>query len=180
VTNSAARPQYPDVDESDRPAAPALAQFDAVYNEHLDYVWRTLGRLGVLPRDLEDSAHEVFIVVYKRWADLDPARPIRPWLFGVARRVAAAYRRKPRAELGAGPEGSTRDDERLVRRDFLWRALSELSDERLEIIVLHDLEGKTGKEIATLLGIPANTVHSRLRLARTDLTAIVRRLDSAR
>jgi DNA-directed RNA polymerase specialized sigma24 family protein len=43
-------------------------------------------------------------------------------------------------------------------------------------VVLHDIEGHTGAEIAKILEIPANTVHSRLRLARIDLAAAVDRL----
>ena len=63
-----------------------------------------------------------------------------------------------------------------AERDLLWRVLGSLTDDRREVVVLHDLEGYTGAEIGELLGIPANTVFSRLRLAREDMRATLTRL----
>lgn len=166
--------------ESDRAPGPALDAFDAVYQQQLDYVWRTLGRLGVAQSDLADAAHDVFVIVYRRWSDIDQDRPIRPWLFGVARKVAANRRRRDREVLGESPSEQATSDDQFASRDLLWRALSALSDDRREVFVLHDLEGYTGLEIAELLHIPANTVHSRLRLARADLVAILERLRGPR
>ncbi|HTJ44061.1 MAG TPA: sigma-70 family RNA polymerase sigma factor [Kofleriaceae bacterium] len=164
--------------ESDRPPGPGLEAFDAVYEREFDYVWRTLGRLGVPPSDLADAAHEVFLVVFRRWKELDLDRGLRPWLFGVARRVAADARRKaanaPATSLDREPAAPDQPDH--AERDLLWRALAELDEDRRVAVILHDLDGYTGAEIASMLDVPANTVHSRLRLARADLLAIVRRL----
>lgn len=150
--------------------------FDAIYQRELDYVWRTLGRLGVPPADLADAAHDVFVVVYRRWSELDPGRPVRGWLFGIARKVAAGRRRKRRELVEAEVDLPAADDPHALDRDLLWRALSTLADDRIEVIVLHDLEGYTGAELAALLDLSPNTVHSRLRLARADLLAAVERL----
>jgi RNA polymerase sigma-70 factor (ECF subfamily) len=169
MTKLAASRQYDGVSESE------LGSFDAVYAREFDYVWRLLGRLGVPQADIPDSAHDVFVIVYKKWDDLDPARPLRPWLFGVTRRVAADARRKKRPE-----PSDTLDPEVAApphaERDLLWQALGALDEDRCAVFVLHDLEGHTGLEIAAMLDIPANTVHSRLRLARADLVAAVERL----
>jgi RNA polymerase sigma factor (sigma-70 family) len=173
VTKSSARDQYNDVSESE-----PNDSFDVVYERELEYVWRTLGRLGVPPAEIPDAVHDVFVVVYRRWRDLDPSRPIRPWLFGVARRVAADARKKQRPTVEeleiacAAPAHA--------ERDLLWRALAMLDDERREVLVLHDLEGYTGAEIGQILDIPVNTVHSRLRLARADITTAVSRLRGSR
>jgi RNA polymerase sigma-70 factor (ECF subfamily) len=155
--------------------------FDAIYQRELDYVWRTLGRLGVVPADLADAAHDVFVIVYRRWSELDPARPVRGWLFGIARKVAAGRRRKRREVLEDAPDyPATIDDPHGQDRDLLWRALSTLADDRIEVLVLHDLEGYTGAELAVLLDLSPNTVHSRLRLARADLLTAVERLRGTR
>jgi len=156
-------------------------EFDAVYHEHFGYVWKTLGRLGVTRGDIPDAVHDVFVVVYQRWADLDRGRPVRPWLFGIARRIASGRRRRQRDVLGVAPEaGSTGDRDRIARRDLLWRLLAELPDDRLEVVILHDLEGRTAADIAQQVGIPVNTVHSRLRLARASLAASLQRLEASR
>lgn len=177
MTKSALIPQYEIMGESPRP----LEDFDALYQEYFGYVWKTLGRLGVSPADLPDAVHDVFIIVYRRWAELDPGRPVRPWLFGISRRVAAGTRRKQRDVVAEAPEpGSSGDEDRIARRDLLWRLLAELLDERLEVVILHDLEGYTGADIAQHLGISVHTVHSRLRLARADLAAALARLGGKR
>jgi RNA polymerase sigma-70 factor (ECF subfamily) len=63
-----------------------------------------------------------------------------------------------------------------AKRELLRKAMDTLDDDRRAVIILHDLEGHTGAEIAALLDISVNTVHSRLRLARADLVAAVRKL----
>lgn len=168
-------PQYAEVsDESS-----TTGSFDALYASESSYVWRLLGRLGVPPGDIADAVHDVFVVVYQRRAELDASRPVRPWLFGIARRVAAAARRKRRAEPLDETDAPIAAAPPHAERDLLWRALALLDDERVEVVVLHDLEGYTGAEIATLLDLSVNTIHSRLRLAREDLVAAVRRLRGA-
>lgn len=158
-----------------------LEAFDALYQEHFDYVWKTVGRFGVPAADVADAVHDVFVVVYRRWAEIDAGRPVRPWLFGIARRIAAGRRRKQRDVVAEVPErGTSGDAARFAGRDLLWRLLAELPDERLQVVILHDLEGHTGAEIAQQLGISVNTVHSRLRLARADLGAALDRLGGAR
>ena len=161
--------------ESDRPAGSGLEAFDEIYEREIDYVWRTLGRFGVPSADIQDAAHEVFLVLYRRWNEVDPQRPVHKWLFGVARRVAADFRAK-RRENPTQFELATPEDPLAAKRDLLRSAMDALDDDRRAVVILHDLEGHTGAEIAALLDIPVNTVHSRLRLARADLVAAVRKL----
>jgi RNA polymerase sigma-70 factor (ECF subfamily) len=152
----------------------ALDAFDEIYDREFEYVWRNLGRFGVSEHELPDATHEVFLVLHRRWNELDRSRPIRPWLFGVARRVAADARAK-RRELPSEEEIVAPSDPLVAQRNLLWRSLAALDDAKRAIVILHDLEGYTGAEIAEQLEIPINTVHSRLRLARADLLAEVNR-----
>lgn len=179
MTKPAGSSQYRDVSEPARPPGAGLDAFDAVYEREFDYVWRTVARFGVPPGDVADGVHEVFLVLYRKWHDLERKDELRPWLFGVARRVASAMRAKRRDEL-ADAEPVAAADPLEAKRELLYRALDALDDDRRAVIILHDLEGHTGVEIAAILDIPANTVHSRLRLARADLLAAVRKLGGAR
>jgi RNA polymerase sigma-70 factor (ECF subfamily) len=183
VTKTDALPQYLCMDGSTAAristGRDTDSSFYAIYERELGYVWKTLGRLGVDPSELADAVHDVFVIVHRRWADIDFERPIRPWLFGIARRVAAGLRRKRRELPSENIEAATAPAPH-PERDFLWRVLAELDDDRRDVIVLHDLEGYTGAEIAVLLDIPANTVHSRLRLGRQDMQATVRKLRGER
>jgi RNA polymerase sigma-70 factor (ECF subfamily) len=175
VTKIPGSPQYEGVSQHARPPDAGLAAFDEVYEREYEYVWRTLGRFGVPHADLGDGVHEVFLVLYRRWNGLERKDALRPWLFGVARRVAAALRTKQR-EAPSDAEPVAAADPLAAQRDLLWRALATLDEDRRAVVILHDLEGRTGAEIAALLDVPVNTVHSRLRLARADLVAAVRRL----
>jgi len=173
---------------SPRPAMPAF-DLGAVFDEHFDYVWGTLRRLGVRDADLEDLVHEVFLKIHARSADYDPTRPIRPWLFGFAYRVAADYRRLARHRLEvlhvpieiADPQ--TRADERLAEgedRALLMAALDTVDIDRRAVLVLHDIDGVPIPEVAAALGVPLNTAYSRLRIARGEFTAAAKRLRRAR
>lgn len=160
-----------------------------IFDDHFDYVWNTLRRLGVREADLEDLAHEVFLKVHARIHDFDASRPVRPWLFGFAYRVAADHRRLARHRLevygtAIEPVDPVRPaDERLVA-DEEWElvnsALAELDFDRRAVLVMHDVDDVPVPAIAQELGIPVNTAYSRLRLAREDLAAVVKRLRAAR
>ena len=176
MTKTASRAQYACVSEPDGPPGSGLDAFDAIYQRELDYVCRNLGRLGVPVRDIPDAAHDVFVILYRKWNEIDPNRSSRAWLFGVARRVASSARRQRHVPSEIDPPSP---DQGLVQRDLVWSALAELDDDRRAVVILHDLEGHTGTEIAEILEIPANTVHSRLRLAREELFVILRRLRSS-
>jgi RNA polymerase sigma-70 factor (ECF subfamily) len=163
----------------------APLDFTAVFEAELGYVWNALRRLGVPAQDLEDKTHDVFVAVYKRRAEFDDERPIKPWLFGFAFRVAAAHRRLARMRrevlddgLDARGGASNGDDaeDALARgrdRELLMRALDDLDLDRRAIVVMHDLDGHAMPEIARALDVPLNTAYSRLRLARGELRAAV-------
>ena len=68
--------------------------FRALYEEHFNYVWFTLRRHGVRARDLEDLTHDVFVACARAWDRYDTDRPLRPWLHGIAFRVASDHRRR--------------------------------------------------------------------------------------
>jgi RNA polymerase sigma-70 factor (ECF subfamily) len=54
-------------------------------------------------------------------------------------------------------------------------ALDRLDFDRRVVLVMHDLDEISVPEIAAMLEIPLNTAYSRLRLARVDVVAAVRR-----
>jgi RNA polymerase sigma-70 factor (ECF subfamily) len=144
----------------------------------------TLRRLGVAPADLEDMAHDVFVAVLKRLDTYDPARPLKPWLFGFAFRVASQYRRKawrvePLEEPQRIVDDHARPDARYEtarKQRMVQMVLEEIELDRRAVFVLHDIDGFTGEEIARTLELPLGTVYSRLRLAREDFAAKIRRL----
>jgi RNA polymerase sigma-70 factor (ECF subfamily) len=161
----------------------------AVFDDHFDYVWHALRRLGVSNADLEDLVHEVFLKVHARFEDYDTARPIRPWLSGFACRVAADHRRLARHRvevLGESPEvvdPGRPADERVEAQEecaLVAAALEAVDIERRPVIILHDINEVPIPEVAKVLGMPLNTAYSRLRLAREEFATAVKRLRKAR
>lgn len=173
------------------PHAPPSASIDfrAIYDAEFDYVHRSLRRLGVPDRDLEDLCHDVFVAFHRGLDHFDPSRPIRPWLFGIAFRVASDHRRRARHRYEQqGMEADAADglldarpnaEERVAegqQRALVRAALATLDLDRRAVLVMHDLDGQTMPEIAEALGVPLNTAYSRLRLAREQFAKAVRRL----
>lgn len=180
-------PQGPPTEPGAAPE-PGLASLDfaALYREHFVHVWHALRRVGVPASELEDAAHDVFVVVHRRLGDFEHGRPMRPWLSGIAVRVASdrrrkAYRRRetsageaewPATEASSSPE---RDLQRSRDRRTVADALEELPAEQRAVFVMHELDGFSMPEIAEALQTPLNTCYSRLRLARRRFTDAVRR-----
>lgn len=159
--------------------------FRQVYEDCFGYVWSILRRLGVFDRELEDAVHDVFIVFHRRIADFDHSRPARPWLAGIAARVASDFRRRAvnrREQVTAEPDapasapGQEAELQAREARTLVRQALDRLDSDRRTVLVLCDLEGFTAPEVAELLELPLNTAYSRLRLARRDFEAAVRAL----
>ena len=158
--------------------------FTAVFREHAPSVHRALRRLGISEADAPDVLQEVFVVVHKKLASFEGRSQLRTWIYGIALRVASdhrksAYVRRERAtdEL---PEraGSAPELKELMRREqvaMLDRALSSLSPEKREVLVLFELEELPMKEVAAALECPLMTAYARLYAAREELKkAVVR------
>jgi RNA polymerase sigma-70 factor (ECF subfamily) len=159
--------------------------FDAIFAQEFSYVWRTLGRLGIREPDREDLANEVFFQIYRRLPTFDFERPLRPWLFAFAFRIASGHRRLARnrleqsLELSEVVDGAPRADESMERREsqeLVDRGLESLELGQRAVFVLFEIDGCAMPEIATALAIPLNTAYSRLRLARARFAAAVRRI----
>ncbi|HKU36680.1 MAG TPA: RNA polymerase sigma factor, partial [Polyangiales bacterium] len=77
------------------PQAPRR-DFDALYEQYFDFVWRSLRRLGVREALLEDATQDCYIVVHRRLDTLREDASVKAWLFAIALRVAHNYRRSAR------------------------------------------------------------------------------------
>ena len=166
--------------------SPDEACLEAFLRE-LDYVHRTLRRLGTSPSETEDLAQEVFLVLRRCWTAYDPERPLRPYLFGIAFRIAAAHHRKRNREVtfevvevndtGPGPDDALQTKQ---ARALVLAALEHIPLPRRAVLLMHDLDDVSVEDVAAALSIPRFTVYSRLRKARRELEVAVRRLTKAR
>ncbi len=156
--------------------------FDALYDEHFSFVWRTLRRLGVREPSVDDALQEVFLVVHRKLHEFEGRSSVRTWLFGITLKVAKDHRRtfhRKEAPLagssmedldmllapGHNPDEAARTAEAAR---ILNGLLDEMEDEKRAVFILAELEETPVPEIAEALGINLNTAYSRLRLARKD------------
>ncbi|WP_269454226.1 RNA polymerase sigma factor [Sorangium cellulosum] len=179
-----------------RDSAPATGSsphpsFEEVYQTLLPYVLAVLWRVGVASRDLHDVAHEVFLVVHRRLKDQDPRLSLKSWVAGISAHVALRHLQLARNQrellaLDAGEPIELADPgldaERRVAQAETQRIVRELIQrierERRAVFVLYDLEGSDMRDIAQALRIPVNTAWDRLRRARSEFTAAVKRLSA--
>ena len=154
-----------------------------VYRRELDYLIGTLRRLGTPASDIDDVLHEIFLVLLRRFQDYDRARPLKPWLFGIAFWVASDHRRRNKRELlsdGYDMEDSAARPDDLVAaaqgRRLLLKALASVPLKRRAVLIMHDIDEVTMREIARELAIPLFTAYSRLRKARRELDAALKQL----
>lgn len=163
--------------------------FRAIYDAEAEQVWQTLHRLGIRGADLQDLTHDVFLTAFRLCDAFDAARPLRPWLCGIAVRVVADFRKKVRHEREVHEEPPDVADDAPAQdvviaarqdRELLHHALESLDLNRRAVFVLFELNGHPMSEIASALEIPTNTAYSRLRLARADFQKAVRRLRTQR
>jgi RNA polymerase sigma-70 factor (ECF subfamily) len=164
--------------------------FGEVYEEFFAFVWRSARRLGTPEESIDDVVQEIFLVVHRRLPEFEGRSSLKTWLFGIVLNIVRAHRRSLRtkqphvidAERRADPEtlsdAGPRPDEILSKAEaarVVDALLEALDDDKREVFVLAELEQLAAPEIAAALGIPVNTVYSRLRLARQDFATAAAR-----
>ena len=163
---------------SSAPAGTRLpaATLRRLVQDHYDFIWRLLARLGVTGPEVDDAAQQAFMVLVTREGLSIKPGSERAFLYGVALRVAKEFRRKAQSSQNhVAP-----DPDRLVdgapdleavaarnqARRQLDRILERMPDNLKEAFILFELEDLSVPQIAELLAIPTGTVASRLRRAR--------------
>lgn len=163
------------------------AQCFAAFSRELDYICRTLRRLGVCRSDIEDLAHDVFLILHRNWSKFDPSRPLRAYLFGISFRVASSNRRRTWRETSFAVvdthDSAPVPDEALDAkraRALVLSALAHIPLPRRAVLAMHDLDEIPMRDVARELSIPLFTAYSRLRKARREFQSAVLRLQHER
>ena len=160
------------VERRDEPA------FAALVSRHGPMVLGVCRRLLADPHDVEDAFQATFLVLVRRASSLRSSDRLGPWLFGVARKVAARMRsdrtrrrgfESSRAVAIAQPSGV--DDLRGELGRALIEEIDRLPASLRHPIVLCCVEGLTYDEAATQLGSTGPTIRGRLSRDRERLRA---------
>jgi RNA polymerase sigma-70 factor (ECF subfamily) len=138
--------------------------------------------------EAEDAAQETFIRAHRQLSKVQEPEKLRPWLFGIARRVcserrrAAGRRRRytegfavkvaPHVEPAAQPGRRVEQEEDLRRLDA---AMDQLDDRERLAIHLHYLESDPVKAAASALGLSRSGYYKLLARARERLTDLMKK-----
>jgi RNA polymerase sigma-70 factor (ECF subfamily) len=162
----------------------------ALYRDHIAFVLRALWSLGVPEADIDDLAHDVFIIVQRKLtaneiprAGLASKDEEQAWIYTIASLEVRNYRSRARYRQTAAMDDSTNEipdarDEaaRTVARDRLRSLLGSTTPERAAIFGLVELEGYTVVAAAGMLEITETNARRRLDLARQDIEAAEKKL----
>jgi RNA polymerase sigma factor (sigma-70 family) len=152
------------------------AAFETIVRRHGPMVLSVCRRILRHSHDAEDAFQATFLVLVRKASTLKSKELLANWLYGVAyqtslkaRAVAVKHQARQR-QVNEMPEPIKAQQDRWDDlQPLLDHELSSLPDKYRVPIVLCDLEGKTRKEAAQLLGLPEGTLSSRLARARTRL-----------
>lgn len=167
--------------EPERYTPGSEADFERLYRNTYR---RILGTLIALVRDratAEDCAQETYERAFRHWKEWRPEASAEAWLHRIAINVAISDRRHQRLRqagelirrLGRPAPGP--DPSVAAERSDLVRALKKLPPKQAAALVLRHFHGYSNREIAASLGVPEQTVASRLAAARKQLQVVLGR-----
>lgn len=160
--------------------------FDALVVAHQGAVYRFLR--ATAGERAEDALQETFLSAWRGAGAFRGQASVRTWLFTIARHAAQRLHRRrvsepetyvPLSELGVAAGWGDANPERLALQKesdaVVAHALERLSDTDREILLLRDIEGTSGEDVAVILGLTLAAMKTRLHRARLRLAAEVRK-----
>jgi RNA polymerase sigma-70 factor (ECF subfamily) len=145
------------------------AAWRELFERYAGSVYRWSRFFGFGAAGAEEVTQEVFVTAFRRIGACGSERQIPPWLFQITRRKAANARRlgwfRRMVRLSDSRIDATLPGDGVLSRD-LENVLRRMPLKLVEVLLLHDLEGRSRSEIAEVLGLAEGTVASRLVGAR--------------
>jgi RNA polymerase sigma-70 factor (ECF subfamily) len=181
---------------AEAPSSEGAVDLASAYRLHAGQVARWAQRLAGPGLDLEDVVHDVFLVAQGRFHQWRGEAKLSTWLYEITIRVVQRRRRTlrrwrwlPFARPGRDGEGDealaraalpltpapTPVDlyERRVASALLYELLDGLSEKHRTAVILFELEGLSGREIAELTRTSLGNVWVRIMRGRTELQRLL-------
>jgi RNA polymerase sigma-70 factor, ECF subfamily len=155
-----------------------------LYNRHRVRVFRFAVRLLDDAASAEDVVSEAFIEAWRQADRFEGRSSVSTWIMSIARfKALSVRRRRHEIELDERVAETVADQsntpEQIVletdRRAQLRACLMQLSPDHREIIDLVYYHDKTIEEVAEIVGVPKNTVKTRMFYARRRLAQLLAR-----
>lgn len=151
-----------------------------IYDRHRQLVYRTALAITGDSEAASDLLQDVFLRLFRFAGNIDPLRPLEPWLYRMTTNLAYDWvkRRKrwphPLEDLADWLVGPTKNSPAEVVEKYaewyeLQRAVTALPIAQRVVIVLYYLNDLSLQEVADILEIPIGTAKSRLHYGRLAL-----------
>jgi RNA polymerase sigma-70 factor, ECF subfamily len=152
-----------------------------LFARHHARVYRFIFRLLGSEAAAEDLTSEVFLGVWRHAHRFEARSSVTTWLLAIARyKALAELRRRPElaCDEAATQTSDPADDPEATfaikhRGEIVRDCLGRLSRRHREVIDLVYYHGKSVQEAAAILGIPGNTVKTRMFHARKNLSELL-------
>ena len=184
-------PGLPDADEAaaiTRVQAGDTAAFDLVVRRYLRRAFAVAFRLLGHREDAEDVVQEAFLAALANIRSFDVSRPFGPWLYRIVATRGLNFRKSRSrratevledAGVASGAPDPAAAAEHAGLRSEVAAALARLPERQRMVVQLFELDGFSGAEIATMLGISAGTVRWYLHQARQALRGTLAHLQES-
>jgi RNA polymerase sigma-70 factor (ECF subfamily) len=187
AVSSAVPPAVPDAPRGELPPdADADAAVRQLYSLHASALHGYVQRFCPDRASADDIVQETFIRAWRHLPQLSADdRPVRPWLFRVARNLLTDADRAAKARpvtVQAQVGDDARDDtglDQVLDRQLVTGALQQLSPAHRAVLVETFYRGGTTATIADQLGIPPGTARSRIHYALRALRQQLHEHDAA-
>ena len=157
--------------------------FGALVEQYRDNVYRLAYRMCGNAYDADEAAQEAFVAAWRALPNFRGDAKFSTWLYRLTTNAAidVMRREKRHQTVGDGEMVDLADDadspqetvERTEQQEAVQKALSTLSEEYREVLLLRYMEELDYAEIAEVLQLPSGTVKSRINRGRQALKAIL-------
>jgi RNA polymerase sigma-70 factor, ECF subfamily len=171
----------------------AIPDVETLYRRHAVQIGRWAERLAGHGTDIDDLVHQVFMIAQRRLPDFRGDAKVTTWLHGITVRVVQEARRRqkrwlwPARRVAADGDGSSFADdpteslaadqpsalELLERKEagrVVYQVLDQLDEKYRTALILFEMEGLTGQQIAEVTKTSLSNVWVRLLRGRQQFT----------
>jgi RNA polymerase sigma-70 factor (ECF subfamily) len=160
-------------------------RFERLLRPHIDTLYRLAFRLSNSQEDAEELVQHFLTRIFEKIDQLEAIEKPAPWLCrGLYNLYVDGYRKTAR-EITLFNQDEFSDDTAVHMEtpfqqasnaetlNSIDTALQQLNHNQRAVVLLHDAEGYTLKELSEILQVPEGTLKSRLHRARTELKKLL-------
>lgn len=172
-----------------------LASYDALVTRHRGRIFAMIRNMTHHEADAWDLSQEVFIKAWNALPRFEAKARFSTWLYRIAHNAVYDWNRKRRIESvgelddnlfnseqidpasNTTPSTTDAPDDSLAKSELRVKiefALSKLSADHRQIVILKDVQGLSYKEISIIMDSTLGTVMSRLHYARQKLQTLLK------